>query len=324
MEEKVAEYRRPFVERLRREKLLKSEREEIMREMNKMIFLKATWKVNQKNLPEDYIERARRSALDPVLFEAEYLCKRPRRVKDGFYALLDESHFYNDFDYDFYKTPGQAPDCRGDRDLVKGEPLLIGVDWGAAINCLTVNQYLKSINEYRTIKSMYVLGDDKQIQDDLFYQFHEYYQWHDTKEVHLFYDNQGNQATGITKETRAQRAAAQLRSLGWKVRMMTIGGSNPRHELTYLTWQYLLRGDYPGMPAYRVNKSNCRELIISMQNAGTKQDRYGIHKDKSSEKSSVIPRQHATDLSDANDKPVIALFSSFLRSSRNMTVQTRL
>lgn len=315
MEERITQRREDILEKIKRAQT-KEEVKALKQSLNEMLFIKATWEVNKKNLPENYITRARESSLDEMLFNAEYLSIRPQRIKGGFYSLLDtEKHLYTSYDYSYYDEPGKAPSCQGDSDLVKGQPLILGIDWGAVINCLTVNQHLKSLNEYRTLKSMYVLGDRQEIQDDLFAKFHAYYLPHQAtnRELFLFYDNQGNIATGITKETRAQRAAQQLRSLGWQPRLMTVGGRNENHELNYLTWSYLLRG-HPNMPAYRMNKSNCKELYISMRNARTRQDAYGIHKDKSSEKSSVTPRQHATDLSDANDKPIIAMFANVVNS----------
>ncbi len=279
-----------------------------------MLYLKSNNSVNAKNLPADYNSRAAKTVLK-FIFDAEYRNIRPDRVKDGFYALLDpKRHSYSAFNYDHYTTVGISQDCRGDKDLVKGVPLTLGVDWGAAINCLTANQYLRSVNEYRTLKSMYVLGDDQKIQDDLFKDFHNYYQFHDNKELLVYYDNQGNQQTGISKQTRAEKAAAQLRLLGWKVRLMTTGGRNENHELTYMTWSYILKGNHPSLPSYRVNKHNCKELVVSMRNAKTTQDRFGVHKDKRSEKNASVPRQLATDLSDANDKPIIVLFSHLINS----------
>lgn len=317
MEDATNRHRMEAAYRLEHEQLTKEERKKI--NPNELMFIKATWEVNRHNLPDNYIEKAEKSSLDKMLFDAEYWCIRPKRVKGGFYSLLDsEVHYYNDFDYSYYKKIGQQPDCRGDRDLVKGVPLILGVDWGAVINCLSTNQHLKSINEYRTLKSMYVLGDEQKIQDDLFQEWHNYYRTHDKKEVFMFYDAQGNQRTGITKRTRAEKAAAQLRRLGWTVHLLTSGGKNMTHELTYYTWSNLLKGDHPLLPRYRINKSNCKELVISMQNTKVKQGSDGVHKDKSSERSKVIKREHATDLSDANDQPIKGLFSRLASSSSGM------
>ena len=42
--------------------------------------------------------------------------------------------------------------------------------------------------------------------------------------------NDGNNATGITKRTRAELARDQLVKLGWQPVLRTLGGRNPLHE----------------------------------------------------------------------------------------------
>jgi hypothetical protein len=312
LEEKIVADHERITEILKKQVLSPKRRENLLRELNMQRFLKATWKVNRMNLPENYILDAKKRSLDDMLFQAEYNCVRPQRVKGGFYSLLDVTrHCYTAFDYGFYDALGKVPDCRGDKDLTAGQPLILGVDWGARINCLTTNQHLKSINEYRTLKDMYVLGDEQKIQDDLFIEFDRYYSPHkaSNNELLMYYDNQGNVQTGISKQTRAEKAKAQLTALGWKVRLMTFGGRNDDQDLTYRTWLYLLRDGHPGLPKYTMNKANCPALFTSMRHAKAKEGKDGmIHKDKTSEGSTVIARQHATDLSDANDKPIRAMF----------------
>jgi hypothetical protein len=278
-------------------------------------FIRADCRENMHNLRPGYLEEARANALAEWIFEAEYLNVRPAQVRDGFYPLLQQGiHTYEAYDYNHIRHRNQAEDCRGDADLVEGEPLILSMDFGASINCLTVNQHLKSINEYRTLKSMYVLGDNQEIQDDLIKQFHLYYQYHNTREVFLWYDASGNHRTGITKLTRAQLAQKQLADLGWRVRLLTIGGSNPLHEEKYMLWNIILREDDSRYPRYRMNRHNCRELWISMSHARAVPGRGGeIKKDKSSERSKKISRQHATDLSDANDCAIHGMFSRLLR-----------
>lgn len=284
-------------------------------EPKRVNFITATCQWNADNLREGFLEEARKNAYSEWVYLAEYENVRPNFTKEGFYPLLDANiHCYNNFNYNYYQKIGQKADCRGDADLVAGVPLILGIDWGAAINCLSVNQHLKSLGEYRTLKSMYVLGEDKKIQDDLFQQFDNYYQYHETKDVYLWYDNSGNVKTGVTRMTRAQQAADQLRKLGWKPHLMTIGGSNVNHELKHMVWNVILSEKNPRLPKYRMNRSNCQELFISMRNAKATKGRDGlIHKDKSSEKSKKIPRQEATDLSDANDTPVFGMFSHVVR-----------
>lgn len=287
-----------------------------MRELKKQRFLKATWKVNRQNLPDDYILDAQRRSLDDMLFNAEYNCVRPDRVKGGFYSLLDVGrHCYTAFDYGFYDKLGKVPDCRGDKDLTSGVPLILGVDWGVHINSLTVNQHLKSVNEYRTLKDMYVLGDEQKIQDDLFKEFDKYYSPHKASNptILMYYDQTGNVPTGMSKLNRADTAKAQLQALGWKVQLLTFGGRNDDQDLTYRTWMYLLKGGYPGLPIYTMNKANCPALFTSMRNAKAGEYKTGlIYKDKTSERSTIIANQHATHLSDANDKPIRAMFGHII------------
>jgi hypothetical protein len=155
---------------------------------------------------------------------------------------------------------------------------------------------------------------------DLFRQFAQYYQHHDTKVVYLWYDNTGNLRTGNTRVTRAEQAKDLLRQLGWTCHLMTTGGTNPHHELKHQLWQVILKEDRPGAIRYRINRSNCRELYISMKNARTAQGRNGeIKKDKSSERSGKLPRQEATDLSDANDSPIFGMFHTLLQGSGGFT-----
>lgn len=280
-------------------------------------FISATCEHNLHNLKEGYLEEAEQDAYSHWVFEAEYKNIRPKFTKDGFYPLLDSDiHCYNNYDYRHYQKVGQSADCRGDADLTRGVPLILSVDWGATINCLTVNQHLRSINEYRTLKSMFVLGEEQKIQDDLFNEFHQYYKHHQPScnEIYLHYDKSGNHQTGNTRMTRAKQAQAQLEALGWRVRLMTKGSNNPQHELKHMLWNMILKEDNPILPRYRMNKSNCRELYISMHHAKAVPGRNGdIRKDKASEKSSKIPRQEATDLSDANDNAPFHLFYDILR-----------
>lgn len=278
-------------------------------------FLKATCEVNKKNLPKDYLEKAKAKTLQWI-FNAEYLNIRPRQVKGGFYPLLDETkHTYNNFNYKYYQNVGQSVDCRGDGDLVSGKPLVLSVDWGAVINCLVVCQHLAQ--EYRALKSMFVLGDNKQIQDDLFREFDVYYAAHKktNNTIYLWYDNTGNNETGNTKYTRAQQAQRQLNALGWKCILKTTGGRNPEHGKKHITWNTILKEDNPRFPKFRMNLSNCKELWISMFNAkaliGSRDD---IKKDKRVENSDTILRQHATDLSDAMDASVFGIFYPLMGS----------
>lgn len=300
--------------------------EEKARENPKTVqFIPATCKWNLHNLRPGYLEEAKETAYSLWKYEAEYENKRPVFIQDGFYPLLNpERHGYTNFNYDHYHSIKAPVDCRGDNDLVRGVPLILGIDWGASINCLTVNQHITAINEYRTIKSMYVLGSEQKIQEDLFNDFHKYYSHHNSRTLYLYYDNSGNVNTGITRQTRAEQARRQLQSLGWQVQLRTIGGRNPDHELKHVLWSMMLRGDHPRLPTYRINMANCRELYLSMKHARARAGSDGaVKKDKSSERKTSTPREHATDLSDANDAPVFGMFRHLMRGGGGLVPSTK-
>jgi len=278
---------------------------------DKYQFLSFSCKWNLHNLRPGYLEDARESAFAEWVFEAEYLNIRPRMVKDAFYALLNEDkHAYEQFDYNYYTSPDVEVNCQGDADLDKDRPLILGVDWGAAINCMAVCQFDGKV--FRALKSFYVLGDRNQTQEDLFKEFARYYSAHRRKEAFLWYDNSGNIATGITKYTRAELAKDQLEKLGWRVSLMTTGKSNPMHEQKHVLWNMILQEEDPFLPQFRINKSNARDLWISMTNAQIKVQGNTIKKDKRGERAGNPRRQHATDLSDAIDAAVYGMFAHLL------------
>jgi len=288
---------------------------------DKYIYHRATCQFNLHNLRRGYLKEAEEDAYKLWIFEAEYKGIRPKFTMDSFYPLFDSDvHCYREETVGefHFSLLGKRSDCSRDMDLTRGVPLTLGVDWGAAINCLTINQHLRSINEYRTLKDMHVLGDDQKIQDDLFDDFHQYYLPHQAScnIINLWYDNTGNLRTGNTRQTRAEQAKAQLEKLGWRVNLMTLGLTNPHHEDKYNLWTQMLRGDDPRLPRYRCNYYQTTNLQASLGNAQATEGRNGeVKKDKRIEKSKKIDREHATDLSDANDSPIYGLFGHLLYSS---------
>lgn len=296
--------------------------EQAMLNPNRIKFISATSEHNLHNLRPGYIEDAKMNAYSLWKYEAEYENIRPTFSSGGFYGLFNEKiHAYSTQhdDYDFYKPNReqllkQKADCREDGDIVRTRPLIGAVDWGAAINCMVVCQDLRDQGEFRALKDLYVLGDDQKIQDDMAEDFAQYYQYHPIKELYLWYDSTGNNNTGNTKKTRAQQFRDSLMAHGWKVYLMTTGGSNPHHELKHLVWEAILKEDKPWLPKFRINKWNCADTCTSLRMAKTKAGRLGeIKKDKSSERSKKIKRQHATDLSDAIDNPIFGLFRKMVK-----------
>lgn len=286
--------------------------EKAMIEPKRFGLLRADCRHNLHNLRPGYLEEERKNAYTDWIFDAEYLNKRPKVVRDGFYPLLDdEIHAYVNYDYNHYNDETASVDCRGDADLAHDRPLIIGVDWGATINCMVIAQYIN--NELRVLKNMYVLGDNQETQQDLFRNFSKYYRHHKQKRIIMWYDASGNVSTGFTKRNRSQLAREQLTQLGWNVEIrMHNRRTNPEHEKKYLLWQRILKEEEPQMPTVRINKGNAKELWVSMQNAKVKKGTRGdLKKDKSGENKSAN-RIYATDLSDACDYLIFGMFADKL------------
>jgi hypothetical protein len=303
------------------------EREELaMQQSHKHLFVKANCVENIKLniLKPDYLEVAKASTSDIEVFNAEYLNIRCRKVRDGFYGMLsEEEHAYTNFNYTATQYApdniGVVPDCSGDGDLVPGQSLILGMDFGASINSLTVCQHLPG--EFRCIKDFFVKGSERKTQDDLAEDFCQYYAPHTNKIVLFWHDATGSFATGHTKLSKAEQFEQYLAHRGWTVRRMTVHGTNPRHYEKYRLWELLLSASNARLPRFRINKANAKHTFLSMSRAKSKKGLNNeIKKDKSSERSDNPRRELATDLSDALDNPVFGLFSSFLYSSSGGTL----
>lgn len=280
-------------------------------------FISANAKWNKQNLADNWLEEQKDLTL-PWIYDAEYLNIRPSITTDMFYFLLDEKkHGYSNYNYNYYLEVGQTVDCRGDNDLDLGKPLMLGADWGSAINSVVITQVIG--REFRALKNMYVLGLHKKNQTDLYNDFDTYYSYKKSHNniIYLHYDNTGNAETGFTKLTRAQQVQQQLHQKGWKVILVTQGRANPLHEKKFRLWEMMLKEDNARLPLFRINIYNCRELLIAMQHAKTKErsDIAGIKKDKSSERSIGQDRIYATDLTDALDSVMYQKYSYLLSTS---------
>lgn len=270
---------------------------------------------NIQNVGIKFIEEQYRDLTD-FIFMTEILNKRIQGIEGGFYPDLSRSrHGYrNKFDNSYLSSMDwnddrlKFEDCRMDEDLIKTQPLRIAVDWGDKINCISIAQHLKSINEYRFLKCLYV--KHPKILDDLAKTFCEYYRFHIDKTVYFAYDHTGNSGVANSNLTYADQFAKILTQNGWTVHKVSKGAA-PTHQFKYLLWSRLLREGNPQMPKIRFNLDNCHELFVSMEQAPAKEGRNGIEKDKSSERSS-IPQEQATHLSDTADIHIHHMFSHVL------------
>ncbi len=280
---------------------------------NGFLYMEADVFDNIENVGWGYIKEMRRTLLD-FIFMVEMLNWFPEGIEAGFYFALNRTdHGYSNKFLNGYISGLPASgdlvttiDCRFDGDLVLGQPLRIAVDWGSRINCLSVTQYLTSINTLRFLKNLYVKGD---ILDKLANDFCDYYHYHNKKEVFMSYGHDGNITHANSKLTYAQQFSKILEARGWIVHLSF--ESVPLSQMDrYLLWAKVLQNTSnakkgkpvdPDLPLVEFNLDNCNETFVSMQNAPAKEGRNGIEKNKASERNALIPQEEATHLSDTAD-----------------------
>jgi hypothetical protein len=281
----------------------------------KVLFLSANAYVNKKNLGQQYFDNAK-AIMPDFLFRAEVLNERMKQVETCFYPKLDENiHCYNKaFDNLYYQQllSDSEPTCAGDSDLNPLQPLTIGIDWGAHINCLVVAQ--DRGHELWMLKNIFV--KHPRIIDDLIDEFCRYYEQHQNKHIFFFYDPSGNNSQANSTMTYADQVSALLIKKGWTIQPMTYWHKQEQHNIKHMLWNNIMNEDNSDYPNVRFNSNNCRELLISMQNAPAVQgNRASIRKDKSSEKRKGFDQAHATHFSDAADVIVVGMFQNKLGDS---------
>lgn len=280
---------------------------------DKYRFIRASAEVNRHNLGDEYFENAR-AIMPDFLYEAEVENKRIKTIEDGFYPRLNEDvHSYNNFNYDYYEQLNDISSvtCGGDKDLDPSKGLIVGIDWGKNINCMVVTQ--ATTEQHTILKNHYVLSG-KIIDDLMNDEFIPYYKPHKTKTIQMFYDPTGNIEVANSRKTYAEQAKSILVKEGWHVELMTTGVHNIAHETKYVLMIGILKEDDIKYPIVRFNKTNCKELWISMSNAPAKIGRNeSIKKDKSSEKRKGMDQSHATHLSDAFDVIMCGMYLDRMR-----------
>jgi hypothetical protein len=283
---------------------------------DRVAFISASSETNKENLGEEFFQNAKKFLPD-FLYRAEILNQRLPQIDNGFYPLLnEEKHCYNDFELTELLNQSKKT-CISDADLNVEQPLILGLDWGTSINCMVVAQ--GDMQELRVLNNLYVKFPN--IVDDLIDSFVKYYKSHKNKRVYLYYDPTGNIHTANSRHTVAQQVTERLNRKGWTVVRMTEGRHNVPHELKYNLWNNILKEEEgQSYPRFRMNRTNCKELWISMSNAPAKTGMNDIiQKDKKSERNKSVEQEHATHFSDAVDVIIVGMYDSLLYKTSHST-----
>jgi hypothetical protein len=278
---------------------------------------------NIANVGFEYI-RSMYKQMSLTSFRIEMLNERLMLSEQAFYKINEEKHGYTNFDYghldglDYNIEKLKNIDSRQDADVDKSRPLDISIDFGASINAMRVAQEhqldFKGMPswEYRFVKSFYVKFP--QGLKDIAKAFDTYYRYHRCKEVNLPYDHTAVGRDPV-RDKFINEITKYLTELGWKVNSIYLGQTSGYHN-RWLLWELMLKGEDSRFPKLLFNLANDKDGILSMQLAGLKQGRHGFEKDKSTERSTTIPREQATDLSDAADTLLVWKYLAQLESNK--------
>ena len=276
-----------------------------IKNFNEWAFIKANAFANADNLTKGYFGRQKANAPSLTHYKAEILNIRPKFVSDSFYPQLNPSeHYYESYNNSYLESIGATAkkgsfNCRQDSDLKRDKPLIVQIDWGV-FNSMVISQ--NDNDQWNFLKSFWVKSP-KIIDDLIDEEFAPYYSSHPKKTILLYYDRNGNNRQANSKITIAEQAISAFKRNGWKVVVKTPPRTlDPPHNEKFVVVNYLLRyGGNKGLPKIRINMHNAYDLIVSLESAPAKEGNKGIQKDKSSERSKIIPQEHATHLSDAFD-----------------------
>jgi hypothetical protein len=295
---------------------------------NAVLYVEASTFANIMILGIDYFRQQKETSKEKFIKE---ICNvRPSQTTSPFYANLREKsvngkqpHFYTSFNYGRHydsidlslvrnsKKMQEQVNCKGDDDVMKSQPLAIGIDFGHRINCIITGQHDTNRNRLKLLKNHFV--KQPKILNDVCEDWCKYYRFHPTKRLILFYDKQtGNLHMGNSKDTMAEQAVKIFEKHGWSVEIQPTGGQNPQHDLKYLLWNLCLIEDNPRFPSIRINEANCSELRQALLYTPAKDVNGKTKKDKSSEALKSIPDEVSTDMTDAADYLLWGLFSQLL------------
>jgi hypothetical protein len=179
----------------------------------------------------------------------------------------------------------------------KSKKLLLSFDFNAAITSMIIAQHDEESNELRILDELYVTY---QTITDLITLFLNKYGSHDKKYVEIYGDRNGNNQSALAEYTFYSKIIEKLTEGGWKCEKKVIG-LDPRHKEKHRVIDNILREENPRAPKVRINKNNCKWLIVSIQNSGITMD---FGKDKSDEKNISIDQRSAPHLSDCFDSLV--------------------
>jgi hypothetical protein len=261
-------------------------------------------------LGENYIRQMKRD-LPPLVFQTAILCHKTGTLRDGFYNNMRESiHYYtannnaylDGLEYQFDKINSES--SLRDDDVIRQQPISIAMDYNANINWIVAAQ--QQARTMRVIKSFYVKYERKireAVQD-----FCLYYRHHKEKTVVYYYDSTALGTNyAVNDEDFCSVVCQEFEKNGWSV-IPVYTGAPMRHMEKWLLISEGFTGRSGLVPM--LNRENNEELILAMEQTGTRTGAEGFKKDKSGEKLAETEEdklEYRTDGTDAFDTLYIGM-----------------
>jgi len=85
-------------------------------------------------------------------------------------------------------------------------------------------------------------------------------------------------------------------------------GAAATHAEKYRLINTMLKGNERALPKIKINKDNCKDLIIALEHAEAVEGTKGVEKQKKDERNKSMMQQHTTHLTDAFDIPVFSQY----------------
>ncbi len=267
-----------------------------------------------------YIRRLQRTLPD-LIFQTAVLNRQLMQITNGFYALFDEDfHTYLEIDYKYVDSIGlwlpetNSLGWKKDADLDTSRPLSIALDYNASINPLVVGQ---RFGQYMRFQNALYVCHPLRLKD-VVKEFCRYYKDYPTKEVNYFHDHTCVGTNSSSDISYADEVRDLLDKEGWYVNMRYIGQALS-HYSRYLLWGYALKGDDSRFLQPRFNRNNCKYLLLSMQQAGTKQVGNEFKKDKVDERKLITHDQReTTHFSDAGDTLMVGECADYVNGDSSL------
>lgn len=277
-------------------------------EPDKQFYIEATAEDNLYVLGENYLEDARMTVPE-LVFDVEYMNKRPKKVSNAFYPGFNEDRHcdFRTFDYDMNEAGIWVSKSN---DVNPSQPLEISWDFNASMTSLIVcqeNSASLGPAEFRVCRELFVEEAESDLIDDLCEKFLDTYATHRCKEVLIYGDRNGNNRRLDNPQSFYEQIMDKLTAAGWQPYLLVQGLDAP-HKDRYRLVNHLLGEREEHTPRIRFNQNQCKYTIISIQNAPMKGD---FQKDKSSERPGN-DQKRATHLSDCLDNILMEKYGGLI------------